>query len=233
MSIPFGYGYYALNSDGTCCAYMLIDDNTFGNLLLPPTYPVDNTTVIGAAELAGDMTTRDLSTLLFNNVCLFHTKPSNCCVLGYHTYDFEPGIPQNGNLPRLYVMNYSSWISPMLFGGGFEDITAMSHEVCETFNDPFTNNITPWWLSVDPISGNGNCQDDLETGDVVEVLSINPVYAVALHNRTYHPQNEALFPWFAFESPSRARLRAYRFPDETTLLNLSPPNLLPACKVAP
>src|SRR5580765_2553375 len=44
----------------------------------------------------------------------------------------------------------------------------------------------------DPIFG-GLCQDNLETGDVVEVLSGNPVYPVPMHNRTYHPSNEALF----------------------------------------
>ena len=232
MSIPYGYGYYALNNDGTCCAYMLLDGNTFGNLLFPPTYPVDNSTVIGAAELAGDMTTHDLSTLLFNNIYLYSGTTANCCVLGYHTYDIEPGIPQNGNLPRLYVMNYSSWISPGLFDGP-EDVAVLTHEMSETFNDPFINNQTPWWLSVDPFTGFGNCQDNLETGDVIEVLSDNPDYSIAHHNRTYHLQNEALFPWFAAKAPSPARLRAYSFPDESTLLYLSPGNLLPGCTPAP
>src|ERR1700746_2825079 len=75
-----------------------------------------------------------------------------CCVLGFHSYDFEPGVPSNGNLERRYVLNYSSWISPGLFGGGFQDVTALSHELSETFNDPFVasdgiHNVTPWWLS--------------------------------------------------------------------------------------
>jgi hypothetical protein len=224
---------YALNDDGSCCLYMLVDETAFGNALFPPTYPFDNSTVIGAAELAGDMTTRDLSTLLFNNIYLFDAASGACCILGYHSYDFEPGTAANGNLPRLYVMDYSSWISPALFSGGFEDITALSHELNETYNDPFVNNWTPWWLSIDPFSGFGLCQDNLETGDVIEVLSNNAVYPVAHHNRTYHPQNEALFPWFAAESPSPARLGAYSFPDETTLTTLSPQNLLPGCVPAP
>jgi hypothetical protein len=153
-------------------------------------------------------------------------------VLGFHSYDFEPGVPSNGNRERRYVMMYASWIDPGLFLGGFEDVTAYSHEMSETYNDPFVDNQTPWWLSSDPIFGD-LCQDNLETGDVVEVLSGNPVYPVPMHNRTYHPSNEALFSWFAFESPSTARLGAYSFPDETTVMLLSPGPLLPGCVPAP
>jgi len=74
--------------------------------------------------------------------------PDNCCVLGFHSYDFEPGVPSNGNRERRYVMMYASWIDLGLFIGGFEDVTAYSHEMLETYNDPFVDNQTPWWLSV-------------------------------------------------------------------------------------
>jgi hypothetical protein len=216
-----------------------IDENTFGNLLFPTTVPVDNTTPIGAAELAGDITTHDISTFLFNNVYLYSNgNISDCCIIGYHTYDFEPGDSTNGNRERRYVLNYSSWLLNGFFAFGFEDITPFSHEMAETFDDPFVNNQTPWWLSIDPfLSGvglsGGLCQNNLEVGDVIEVLTSNPVYAAALNGRTYHPQNVALFPWFAFQSPSHARNGAYSFPDETTLTSLSPGNLLPGCKPGP
>ena len=142
-------------------------------------------------------------------------------MLGYHSYDIEPGIPANGNLERRYVMNYSSWISPGLFRGGLADVTALSHELSETFNDPFVasdgvHNITPWWLSP-----NGNCQNTLEVGDVIEGLP-NEVYPIALHGYTYHPQNEALLPWFEFREESFAIDGAYSYPDETVLTQLSP-----------
>jgi hypothetical protein len=226
--------YYFINSAGQP-VLGAIDDVTFGNLLFPATYPFDSSTPVGAAELAGDIKTRDISTFLFNNTVLFSGgNINNCCVLGYHGYDFEPGIPQNGNLPRLYVLNYSSWLSPGIFLFGFEDITPWSHEMAETFNDPFVNNATPWWLSVDPFTGGGNCQNDLEVGDVVEALpSLNRVSTIPGKGLTYHPQNMALFPWFAFESPSPANLGAYSFPDETTLMSLSPGPLLPGCVPAP
>jgi len=199
-----------------------------------PAFPVTNGTPIGAAELAGDITTRDMSTFLFNNIVLYDTTLDQCCIIGFHTYDFEPGDEKNGNRERRFVLNFSSWLSPGLFLFGFEDITPLSHELNETFNDPFVNNATPWWLSVDPFTGGGNCQNNLETGDVVEVLdSLSPTYSIAMNGRTYHPQNEALFNWFAFQSPSHAHLGAYSFPDETTLTSLSPGNLLPGCVPAP
>jgi hypothetical protein len=226
--------YYFTDANGNP-ALGAIDYDTFGNLLFPATYPFDSSTPVGAAELVGDITTHDISTFLFNNTVLFtNGNINNCCVIGYHTYDLEPGIPQNGNLPRLYVLNYSSFLSPGLFLFGFQDITAWSDEMAETFNDPFGNNLTPWWESVDPFTGAGNCQNDLEVGDVIEVLdSLNPVSTMPGKGLTYHPQNMALFPWFAFESPSPAHLGAYSFPDETTLMSLSPGPLLPGCVPAP
>jgi hypothetical protein len=225
--------YYFVNAAGQP-VLGAVDYDTFGNLLFPSTYPFDSSTPVGAAELAGDITTRDMSTFLFNNTVLFAGTIQNCCILGYHTYDFEPGTSKNGNLPRLYVLNYSSWLSPGIFLFGLQDMTPWSHEMAETFNDPFLNNATPWWLSVDPFTGAGNCQNDLEVGDVVEVLdSLSPVSTIPGNGLTYHPQNVALFPWFAFESPSPANLGAYSFPDETTLMSLSPGPLLPGCVAAP
>jgi len=213
MQLPLGSYHYALNTDGSCCRFVLVDINVFSNELLPPT-PNDATTVVGAAENAGDITTRDMSTFLFPDTYLYFppfTAPNNCCVLGFHGYDAEPGSAANGWREKRYVLNYSAWISPGIFGGGFTDVTALSHELAETFNDPFTNNNTPWWLAP-----NGNCQDNLETGDVIEGLS-NAVIAITLNGFTYHPQNEALVQWFGGVTPSTAISGAYSYPDKTVL----------------
>src|ERR1041384_7112587 len=228
MQLPAGTYRFAPKADGTCCLFVLAEINEFANRLFPPTAD-DTTTNMGAAEHAGDMKTTDITTLLFRDVYLFFGDPSNCCVLGFHSFDIEPGTPQNGNRERDFVMNYASYISDGLFGGGFADVTAFSHEVSELFADPFINNATPWWLSVDPFTGAALCQNNLETGDVVEILSSNATHATPLHNRTYHPSNEALLQWFAFESPSSARLGAWSFPDETAIMSLSPGPLLPGC----
>jgi hypothetical protein len=69
----------------------------------------------------------------------------------------------------------------LLFSFGFEDLLALSHEMAETFNDPFISNATPWWESVDGFTGNGICGNILETGDVVEVLTTLPAYTVAMN----------------------------------------------------
>jgi hypothetical protein len=227
MQVPSGYYYYSLKNNGTCCLYVLIDIDEFGNLLFPAD-PADTTTPVGAAENSGDITTKDVSTFLFPNTYLyFNGDPNECCVLGYHSYDYEPGDAQNGNKEKRYVLNYSSWISPGLFGASFVDVTAVSHEISETFNDPFVvsdgkHNLTPWWLSP-----NGNCQDNLEVGDVIEGLR-NATYPIKMNGMTYHPQNEALLPWFEFQSPSSAIDGAYSYPDEGTLTTLSPIEL-PGC----
>ena len=227
MRVPSGSYFYALKGNGTCCRFVLIDINEFFNLLFPAA-PTDTTTPIGAAENAGDITTKDISTFLFPNTYLyFNGNPHDCCVLGFHTYDFEPGDPSNGNKEKRYVVNYSAWISPGLFGSGFVDVTALAHEVAETFNDPFVasdgkHNVTPWWLSP-----NGNCQDNLEVGDVIEGLS-HATYPIKMNGMTYHPQNEALLPWFEFQSPSTAIDGTYSYPDERTLPALSPIEL-PGC----
>jgi hypothetical protein len=215
--------FFKLDTDGRCCAYILVDANVFNGALFPPTFPVDNTTIVGAAELNGDMTTQDVSTFLFPNTFLYlNGDPKQCCVLGFHTFDFEPGVASNGNVQRFYVMNYSAWISPGLFGPNFTDITAVSHELSEIFNDPFVvfdgvTNLTPWWLSP-----NGNCQNDLEVGDVVEGLP-NATFPITMHGFTYHPQNEALLPWFEFQKRSSAIGGAYSYPDASVITALSAP----------
>jgi len=207
---------FALNADGSCCAFVLIDIGTFINALFPAT-ATDTTTPIGAAENAGDIRTRDMSSFLFPNAFLFFNgDPNQCCVIGFHTYDLEPGSASNGFREKRYVLNYSSWISPGIFGDPtFADITALSHELSETFNDPFVNNATPWWLSP-----NGNCQNNLEDGDVVEGLP-NAQFPIMLNGSVWHPQNEALLQWFAGVTPSSAIHNAYSYPDPTVLTSAS------------
>ena len=221
LSIPRGAYYFALNNDGSCCAFVLVDIGVFSNRLFPATAG-DASSPIGAAEHAGDISTKGIATFLLPNTYLYTNRnPNNCCVLGFHTYDFEPGDASNGYREKRYVLNYSSWISPGLFGPGFEDVTALSHEITESLNDPFVGSdgihgVTPWWLSE-----NGNCQNDLEVGDVIEGLPDSTVL-VKTGGRTYHPQNEALLQWFEFQSPSTALGGAYSYPNQSVLTSLSP-----------
>jgi len=191
--------------------YVTVDENVFGAALFPAT-PDDTSTVMGAVEHSGEVLPTDLATFLFDNVFLYSNgNPADCCIIGYHSYDAEPGSAANGWRERHFVMNYSSWISPGIFRGGFSDVTALSHELAETFNDPFTTNATPIWVA--PF---GLCQNNLEVGDVIEGLA-NATYPMTMNGMTYHPQNVALVPWFAGIQNSGAINGAYSYPDTTVL----------------
>jgi hypothetical protein len=198
---------FSLNPDGTCCRFIEVNINAFSNAFAGAVV----TDIVGNV-----ITTKDISSFMFPNTFLFFADTTQCCVLGFHTYFFAPGDPE-----QRWVVNFSSWLSPGLFGQ-FQDIAAMSHEISETYNDPFVvtdgvHNLTPWWLAP-----NGNCQDDLETGDVIEGLP-NAVFPIFLNGFTYHPQNEALLQWFEFMSPSDALSGAYSYPNTSVLTHLSAP----------
>jgi hypothetical protein len=76
---------------------------------------------------------------------------------------------------------------------------------------------TPWWSS--PYE----CQDLLETGDVIEILP-NADYPITINGMTYHVQNEALLPWFEGMTPSNALGGAYSYPDTSLLTTANPAN---------
>ena len=80
-----------------------------------------------------------LSTFLFPNTFLTFgpNGTGGCCVVGFHSYDSEPADPNSGTIEKRYVLNYSSWVTPGLFGDSFSDVTALSHEVSESYSDPF------------------------------------------------------------------------------------------------
>jgi hypothetical protein len=137
MALIEGTYFFALNNNGSCCAFVLVDIDVFSNELFPPTRPADNSSVIGAAEVAGEITSKDVSTFFFPSTYLyFNFDPNQCCVLGFHGGDIEPGDASNGNRARFFVLNYSSRVSAGLFTGGFQDVMAHSHEVAETFTTP-------------------------------------------------------------------------------------------------
>jgi hypothetical protein len=170
-----------------------------------------NTVITNAGFQPGE-----LAMVITNDAFLYFGTHANCCVIGFHTAFETGGIPPVHDVQTLY---WASWIAPGIFGGGFEDVTAISHEIAEWENDPFINNLTPpWQFPGVP----GSCQGNLETGDPVEVLA-NATFPVTLHGFVYHPQTEALFQWFTREVPSSAFGGAYSYPDMTALTAPSQP----------
>jgi hypothetical protein len=176
---------------------------------------------------AGNFKTKDINIEAFPNTFLFSINssgaPAGCCVLGFHSYFFDPGTtPQ----PRWMAL-FTTWISPGLFGPGFQDILGMSHEIAETLNDPFGNTIVPTWQFPGvPANDNVDCQVNLETGDPIEGLTNAPFPVTIGHGKnafTYHPQNEALLQWFAMGPTSNAIGGAFSYPNTTVLTKSAVP----------
>src|ERR1700722_7325651 len=170
--------------------------------------------------IANNYTTDAFNMQTWPNTFLFSIdstgKPVPGLVLGFHTYIFDSSqTPQ----PR-WIFAFSSWISPGLFGAGFQDVTALSHETSEALNDPFGNTAVPRWQFPGQPPTSKVCQGNLETGDPVEVLP-NATVNITLKERrevfTYHPQTEALLQWFEMGTTSDAISGAFSYPNTAAL----------------
>jgi len=172
---------------------------------------------------AGDFTTDAINYHVYPNTFLFSVADEqgdlSCCVLGFHEYIFDPTVTPT---PR-WIYAFASWISPGTFGGGFQDVTGLSHETSEALNDPFGNNIVPTWQFP---GTSGGCQANLETGDPVEVLPNATVPIVTREKHEvfqYHPQTEALLQWFEIGNPSNAIGGAFSYPNTAVLTQAATP----------
>lgn len=144
-------------------------------------------------------------------------QPVDCCIGGFHS-----AVETNQKANRTWVQTFAfatsldANVANGIFQdpGVFADVNALSHELAETMNDPFVNNITPNYQL--PGAPTGTCQNTLEVGDVIENLS--PDYTeMTLNGFTYHPQTMALLQWFEGITPSNAVNGYYSFPDSTKL----------------
>jgi len=168
---------------------------------------------------AGRFKTNTINVAIFPNTFLYSVNNTGgigaCCVLGFHTFFTDNGTPKESR----WIFAFASWTSPGVFGGGFADITALSHEISEALNDPFVNNLVPAWQFPNQP---GSCQDNLETGDPVEVLS-NIVFPVKIGTTTFHPQTEALLQWFEQKTTSSAINGAFSYPNTKALPKAATP----------
>ncbi|MGH9761116.1 MAG: hypothetical protein ACREAC_09760, partial [Blastocatellia bacterium] len=143
--------------------------------------------------------------------------PQDCCIGGFHTA-FETNQVKNKIFVQVFdfATSLDQDVADFVFGDPtiFSDVEALSHEISETMNDPFVNNVTPNYQI--PGAPTGVCQAILETGDVIEDLQ-PAFFPVLLHGFTYHPQTEGLLQWFEGQKPSSAIAGAYSYPDPTKL----------------
>ncbi len=198
------------------------DGSTFVLMLSPLFQAIFDMTEVNEINL-GNFRTNAMNMSLYPNTFLFNLNrnnpnvPGGCCVLGFHTYfaNFDGAFPQHR-----FISQFASWISPGIFGGGFQDVTALSHELAETFGNPFISNTTPNWQFPGVPANAAVCQNNLEEGDPIEVLA-NATAPIEVKegkfNFTYHPQNIPLLQWFEMGASSSAIDGAFSFPDETVL----------------
>ena len=144
----------------------------------------------------------------------------NCCVIGFHgTKASGSGggsSNSNGNA-KVQTFAWASWVQPGIYArpnGGtdwaLQDIHALSHEIAEWADDPFVNNYVEPWLT--PTAPQYGCTNVLETGDPVVGIGFsmgtnaydqgpNPNHSQSADG-TYHPEDEALLPWFMRTAPN-------------------------------
>ncbi len=197
------------------------DGSTFVLMLSPLFNFFFDNEVVNEINL-GNFTTNGMNMTLFPNTFLFSLNvnnpnvPGGCCTLGFHTFFLDGVFPEHR-----WITQYASWISPGLFGAGFEDVTALSHELAESYANPFVSNSTPnWQFPGDPPTAKV-CQANLEEGDPIEVLP-NATAAIEVKEGRkfdfiYHPQNIPLLQWFEMGTTSSAIDGAFSFLDETVL----------------
>lgn len=139
-------------------------------------------------------TTSQLPLVLTYNV--FETDAfGNCCIIGYHSAFHRTTGTQ--------VYAVGAYNDSGIFNAPVEDVDAWTHEIGETFNDPFVNNATPAWGNIGQVSG---CQNNLEVGDPLT----GTAYTLSMNGFTYHPQELAFFDWF-YRTPSHGTAGKYSF----------------------
>jgi len=102
-----------------------------------------------------------------------------CCIGGYHS----------AHSAQTY--GYSTWVNET--GTFSEDISAISHEIGEWFDDPFTNNHV-------------HCTDNsiLENGDPLVPIGEFGTFEKKVGKITYHPQSLVYLPYFGAPTSTSA-----------------------------
>lgn len=197
VEVPFGSSLVFALPDGTHFAFV---DIGFLNSQL--------NTLLQTEEIRTD----EVAIFVTHNTVYADFFFGGCCVGGFHGA-FE--ARQKGNTVFVQVFDFATSLdAPVaneIFSDPtmFADVAALSHELSETYNDPFANNIVPSWQF--PNLPPGSCSNVLETGDPLENLP-NPSFPVMIDGFLYHPKTEALLQWFSRESPSSAFGGAYSYP---------------------
>ena len=163
-----------------------------------------------------------LPIILTDNVLLYigPNNYANCCILGYHgagsamPNSHGAGSVHGQGSQAVQTYAYAAYTTPGTYSGyetdytgtrttprptrGLADIHALSHEISEWLDDPFTNNaVQPWIVASAPQYG---CTGVLEVGDpVVGVwfgLPGNNTATNSASQKMWHPEDEVFAQWF-------------------------------------
>jgi hypothetical protein len=158
---------------------------------------------------------KTLPLFLTDNVLLYQKTYNNCCILGYHGAGMPVGRgagSANGQgMQPVQTFAYTAYVTPGTYSGfisdytgtrkapsptrGLSDIHALSHEIAEWLDDPFTNNaVQPWRVASAPQYG---CTTVLEVGDPV----VGIWFGMDGNNDAnaygqWHPEDEVFAQWF-------------------------------------
>jgi hypothetical protein len=153
-----------------------------------------------------------LAIFMTNNVMLYVGDTSNCCVIGFHGASSSNGksgsSTNSSGHDAVQTFAYAAYTTPGTFKPStayyLKDVHALSHEIAEWGDDPFTNNYVNPWLT--PTAPQYGCTDVLETGDPVVGIGFtlpgNSYDTNAYADGYWHPEDEVFLPWFAREAPN-------------------------------
>jgi hypothetical protein len=103
---------------------------------------------------------------------------------------FHDRLAVGGQTYGVSLFDLSGSISP--------DVSVLSHEIAEWYDDPYLNNHTPPWGHTGQVEG--GCQNTLEVGDPLTRTLWPPI---SMDNGfSYHMQETAFFSWFYRQVPS-------------------------------
>ena len=128
MSIPRGAYFFALNADGSCCAFVLVDIRFFSKLLLPSTVD-DSGTLVGTAEHAKDIATADISTFLSPTPIYISTATRTTAAC----WAFTLTIPS----PAMRAISFARSVTYLIFRAG--SVLACSRPGLKTLPRSVTN----------------------------------------------------------------------------------------------
>lgn len=157
-------------------------NNPFGTGVVG-TYPINNFDSAAHTYMTSHNTIITPDTFPFFISYDIYLTSGGCCIGGYHSRTGSHGTGQ--------TYGYTTLVdSPGAFS---MDIDAVSHEVAEWYDDPFTDNHV-------------NCQDNsiLEVGDPLVSHANYGTFPATLNGYTWHPQSEVYLPYFGAPTSTSA-----------------------------